>query len=92
MKLTKVCQLNHKTYEMEINCTPDQYELGMKMREQGVLTQNAFPTLTADEREFIMTGTPPHVWEEMFGAGETLKFAPHSALQQFRDEIDKRGA
>ncbi len=29
----------------------------------GALIQEAFFFLTADEREFIMTGTPPHVWE-----------------------------
>ena len=92
MKLTQVCQLNGKTYEMEINCTQEQLDAGVRAWTSGTLIQNAFPFLNADEREFIMTGTPPHVWEEMFGEGETLKFAPHSALQAFRDEIDKRGA
>ena len=29
--------------------------------------QNAMPYLTADEREFIMTGITPEEWEESFG-------------------------
>lgn len=37
----------------------------------GALIQEAFFFLTADEREFIMTGTPPHVWNEMFAEQES---------------------
>lgn len=77
---------------MNINCTMEQLNAGAKLYNAGALIQDAFPFLNAGEREFLKTGTPPHVWEEMFGDGETLKFAPYSALQQFRDEIDKRGA
>ena len=32
--------------------------------EQGVLLQNAFPNLSADDREFIKTGIDN--WDEMF--------------------------
>ena len=34
------------------------YEAGMKM-------QDAFPSFTADEREFIMTGICPTCWDSM---------------------------
>ena len=34
--------------------------------KHGTLVQNAFPTLNADEREFILTGCLPKQWEEMF--------------------------
>ena len=30
----------------------------------GMLAQEAFPDLTADQREFIMTGVTPDEWEE----------------------------
>lgn len=30
----------------------------------GMLAQEAFPNLTADQREFIMTGVTPEDWEE----------------------------
>ena len=34
----------------------------------GELLQNAFPKLTADEREFIKTGITPSEWEEIHGS------------------------
>lgn len=34
---------------------------------KGVMIQNAFPTLNASEREFIMTGTTDEEWDSMFG-------------------------
>ena len=36
---------------------------------QGALLQNAFPNLSADEREFLKTGITAEEWEAMF-AGE----------------------
>ena len=34
---------------------------------EGSLIQDVFPELTANEREFIMTGITPQEWEEAFG-------------------------
>lgn len=34
--------------------------------ERGALMQEAFPYLTPDEREFLMTGLTPEEWEEIF--------------------------
>ena len=67
MKITKRCQLNGQTYEMDIPAlTPEKLELGLLLHEQGALIQNAFPYLSADEREFLLTGTPPDVWDKLF--------------------------
>lgn len=33
----------------------------------GVNVQDAFPYLTADEREYIKTGITPEQWEKTFG-------------------------
>jgi hypothetical protein len=33
----------------------------------GTLCQNAFPQLSADEREFIMTGVTAQEWSDEFG-------------------------
>lgn len=33
----------------------------------GELIQDAMPNLTADEREFLMTGITPEEWENTFG-------------------------
>lgn len=35
-----------------------------------VLVQNAFPYLSADEREMLISGICPTCWEEMFGEEE----------------------
>lgn len=35
--------------------------------QQGKLIQYAFPTLTAEQREFLMTGLTPEKWKELFG-------------------------
>jgi len=47
---------------MDIDVTLEQ----MASWEQGELVQNAMPNLSADEREFIMTGITPTEWDEMF--------------------------
>lgn len=47
---------------MDIDVTPMQ----VASWEQGELVQNAMPNLSADEREFIMTGITPAEWNEMF--------------------------
>ena len=51
------------------------------MRRQGALIQTAFWFLNADEREFLLTGTPPDVWDAIFGPmDETLgKMGPADA-------------
>ena len=33
----------------------------------GTLIQNAFPTLTAEQREFLKTGCHPTEWKTLFG-------------------------
>lgn len=37
--------------------------------EDGELVQNAFPYLSADEREMLISGICPKCWEKMFGEG-----------------------
>ena len=32
--------------------------------------QHAFPALTDEEREFLLTGVTPKEWDEAFGGGE----------------------
>jgi hypothetical protein len=36
--------------------------------QNGTLIQNVMPNLTADEREFLMTGITKESWEKAFGA------------------------
>lgn len=36
----------------------------------GTLAQDAFPTVSLNDREFLISGTSPRGWEEMFGGEE----------------------
>jgi len=66
MKLTNRCQLNGKTYTMEINCTEEQLAEGLQQYANGELLQEAFHFLNAGEREFVKTGITPALWDKMF--------------------------
>lgn len=46
------------------------FEAGRKAWESGVLIQDAFPMLSADQREFLLTGITPDEWNAMFGDEE----------------------
>jgi hypothetical protein len=54
-----------KVYEMDINITVQQ--LFDFMNGRSGLAQDAFPDLTAEEREFIISGIHPTEWHELFG-------------------------
>lgn len=43
------------------------YPSDVKRYADGTLIQNAFPYLSDDDREFIMTGITADEWNEMFG-------------------------
>jgi hypothetical protein len=65
MTITKKCLFNGKTYTMEIpKLTPELLAKVEAPNRPNI--QNVVPMLTASEREFLMTGTPPSVWDAMF--------------------------
>jgi hypothetical protein len=66
MKITKTSPFTNQVNVMDINVTQEQ----LTAWESGTLIQVAMPHLSADEREFIMTGITPSEWEENFGASE----------------------
>ena len=47
---------------MEIPCTNEQFATW----ESGVVARHAFPNLTPEQREFIMTGIVPEEWDAVF--------------------------
>ena len=61
MLITKTSMLSSNTSSMDIDVTQDQIDLW----EGGMVIQNAMPNLSADEREFIMTGVTAEEWESM---------------------------
>jgi len=62
MIITRTSTLSGHISSMNIDVTLEQ----VASWEQGELVQNAMPNLSADEREFIMTGITPAEWNEMF--------------------------
>lgn len=54
-----------KMYQMDIDITPKQ--LFDFMNGKSGLAQEAFPDLSIDEREFIISGIHPTEWHELFG-------------------------
>lgn len=62
MLITRTSPFSGNTNSMEIEVTQEQ----LSSWENGVLIQNAMPNLSADEREFIMTGITPEEWDSAF--------------------------
>lgn len=57
------CPFTGVENSMVLDVTEEQVERW----ERGMVIQQAMPTLSADEREFIMTGITPEVWNKTFG-------------------------
>ena len=54
--------LTRKIVEKELPITQEQFDNW----NNGMLIQEAFPNLNADDREFLITGLSPEEWEEIF--------------------------
>lgn len=63
MQVTKISPFSGKANTMDLDITAAQYAAW----QQGALIQNVFPHLTADEREFLLTGITKEEWDSMFG-------------------------
>ena len=51
--------------------TVAQFEVRMQWwMEKGMNIQDAFPMLSDDQREFLMTGLTPEEWDDLFGEEE----------------------
>lgn len=56
--------------EMTFDISPELFTQAYEAWQSGVYIQNAFPMLSADEREFIKTGITPAEWDNLFGSEE----------------------
>lgn len=63
MLITRTSPFSGKTTTREIPVTEEQLALW----NNGTVIQNAMPNISADDREFLMTGITPEEWEEVFG-------------------------
>ena len=59
MKITRTNILNGEVNTLDLDITPDQ----VSAYEAGALLQEAFPQLSADDREFFKTGITAKSWE-----------------------------
>jgi len=62
MLIKKRSAVSGKIHEMELPITQEQVDLW----QDGELAQNAFPHLTADQREFLISGTTAEEWKALF--------------------------
>lgn len=63
MLITRKSMFSGKVHTLDVPCTEEQYEAW----RNGQLIQVAMPNVPADLREFLMTGTTPEEWNEIFG-------------------------
>lgn len=58
------CPICHQFHDVEV------YERDFYDWQNGKLAQNAFPYLSSDEREMLISGTCPDCWSKMFSEEE----------------------
>ncbi len=63
MEITRTSRLTGITHTREIDVEHEQ----LFQWEEGMLIQEAMPHLSADDREFIMTGITPEEWDDGLG-------------------------
>ncbi len=63
MKVTKRSAITGKEHTLEINITQDQWDRW----KAGEMIQNVCPHLSADDREFLISGSTKEEWEKLFG-------------------------
>jgi hypothetical protein len=66
VNVTRVSALTHRQHTMRIKISPQDFRKGYNLAQSGMYIQDAFPTLTPVEREFIKTGITPEEWENVF--------------------------
>lgn len=66
MEITKASMLTGVVRTKDLEVTEEQ----ILRWQNGELIQNVLPNLSADDREFIMTGITPEDWEASFSEGD----------------------
>ena len=64
MLIERESKLTGKIHTMEIPITPQEFSLLGERNRPNI--QDLFPNLSADEREFLLTGITPEEWESVF--------------------------
>jgi len=61
MQVTRKSMLSGESNTMDLDVTEDQ----IRRWRGGELIQNVMPKLSAEQREFLISGTMPDEWDEM---------------------------
>jgi hypothetical protein len=91
MKITRRSILSGIERTRDLNVTHE----AMDRWRSGTLIQDAFPDLSADDREFLMSGITPTEWEKEYAPEPPLVWSnPHviGYLVNFLNPSDPRGA
>jgi hypothetical protein len=71
MIFSNVSQMTGKKHTMEFDMEEGEFAHLWKLwAHEGMLIQDAFPMLTREEREFIMTGITSEEWDSVMGEEE----------------------
>jgi hypothetical protein len=65
--VTKPSNLSGEMHTISIDVNMESYEKYLKGE---ILVQEIEPLLSANDREFLLTGILPHEWDELFGENE----------------------
>jgi hypothetical protein len=63
MLITKISMITGKHNSMDLPVTEEQ----LSQWSSGGLAQDVFPDLNLEQREFLISGSTPEEWKEMFG-------------------------
>jgi hypothetical protein len=88
MLLTRKSSITGKEHTRELDITQEQlnhYQTGYG------LIQEVFPNLSADDREFIMSGITPEEWNEHMGSEEDLDYGEGSLADESEVEPEQVG-
>ena len=61
---------NYEQSSMILDIEYTEFVLGLQQWVRGALIQDVFPKATPEEREFIVSGLTPEVWDKIFGEEE----------------------
>lgn len=70
IKFSNTSPFSGEENTMELPLTQEEFDAAHKRWQEGTMIQDAFPTLNADQREFILTGITPGEWDDAFGGDE----------------------
>lgn len=68
----RVCLLDGNLCRHELPLTLESFQAGYDRMRSGIVIQEAFPTLSPQDREFILSGITPQRWDKLFPPAPAL--------------------